>query len=96
MIGDRFIVVDTEWYGDWNVLRAGQLIGKAVYLQPSAMGKSERNPQMEFYAEVIQHAGPLTIDELRAALPPNDDPFKPCRRSKGEKARNRKQRGGYR
>lgn len=72
-------------------------LGRSVrFVQPSAMGKSERNPQMEIYAEAMQHAGPLTIDELRAALPPNDDPFKPCRRSKGEKARNRKQRGGYR
>lgn len=94
MIGDRFIIVDAFWPGEWDVFSSGQLIGKAVFLQPSTMGKSERNPQLEFYAGVMQNAGPLTIDELAATLPPTDDPFKPCRRSKGEKARNRKQRRG--
>jgi hypothetical protein len=68
----------------------------ARFIAPSDIGagRSERNLQLELYAQALQHAGPLTMPELTAALPPSDDPFKPCRRSKGEKARNRKQRRG--
>lgn len=68
------------------------------FVAPSdiGMGKSTRNLQLELYAEALEHVGPLTMSELNRPqlLPPSDDPFKPCRRSKGEKARNRKQRRG--
>jgi hypothetical protein len=56
--------------------------------------RSCRNLQLEELHDHMHHTGPLTMSELTAALPPSDDPFKPCRRSKGEKARNRKQRRG--
>lgn len=73
------------------------VLGRAMtYRAPSAIGKSERNPQLELYAQALEHVGPLAMSELNRPqlLPPSDDPFKPCRRSKGEKARNRKQRRG--
>lgn len=69
-----------------------------VFRAPSdiGMGKSDRNLQLEELRGHLEHVGPLTMSELNRPqlLPPSDDPFKPCRRSKGEKARNRKQRRG--
>lgn len=72
-------------------------IGRSVvFIAPSdiGMGKSTGNRQLLELQDHLQQVGPLNLSELTAVMPPSDDPFKPCRRSKGEKARNRKQRRG--